>query len=411
MKGIYQLSLILYKAAISLVSPFNKKAKQWSQGRKNWEGKYASDVACMGDNIQWYWFHCASLGEFEQARPIIEQIRLTKRDNERILVSFFSPSGYEVKKNDAIIDYSCYLPLDSKRNAEEFLSIFKVKNAFFVKYEIWYFYLRQLSLLNIDSYLVSATFRENHYLFGFKGKWMLPILNTFKCIFLQDQKSLDLLIQHGINNGVVAGDTRFDRVFEHANNVKDIPFIKEFKNKDRLVVLGSSWEEEEKLLQHFVELEGITFKCVIAPHDISEAHIISIKKKFPKAVLYSQLTLVMLNEGVDIIIIDSIGILSSLYQYGEVAIVGGGMKNALHNILEPATFGLTLMYGSNCSKYWEGKALVDAQGAFFFSSQDDFNKRLKLLLTDEELLSKTGMNAKDFIKNNTGATQKIIGYL
>ena len=405
MKTLYQWSLYAYQLGIRIASNYNPKAKQWIDGRKNWEEKIKTDLALLQIKSS-IWFHCASLGEYEQAIPIIEAIK-KQQPQEKIVISFFSPSGYEATKHKTLADYSCYLPIDSKKNAGKFIEILNVKMAFFIKYEIWYHYFTELKTREIKFYLVSSTFRRNQFLFGFFGNWIFPILSYPTKIFTQDIQSEKLLLEYNLKNVEFSGDTRFDRVNQNSLNPTKIPFIDEFKKDHKLLILGSSWREEEELLNEYLKSHFNKLKIIIAPHDISETHIIELEKKFPSAKRYSKLN-ESINLEFDLLIIDSIGLLSRLYKHGDIAIIGGGLKNALHNILEPATFGLAILYGNNHFKYWEAKALIKSGGAQSFSHQSSFNDLINSLINDEKFLKETQSKSKKFIIDNLGATERII---
>lgn len=402
MQLIYNISVFLYSFTIWLVSPFNKKAKLWIEGRKKQEVKIKSED--IGSTI--YWFHCASLGEFEQARPLIENLKQNSvNKNLKIVLTFFSPSGYEIRKNYAFADYVFYLPGDTKTNASEFIKRINPSCVFFVKYEFWFNYLQELKRKNIPTYLVSGIFRENHYFFKWYSAWFRRQLSCFTHFYLQDVKSNELLNSIGYKNTTVCGDTRFDRVADIARQIKSFPLVDGFKQQNDVLICGSTWREDEKIISGY-KLQG--YKLIIAPHEIDENHIQSIIQLFStyKTIRYSQATEANV-KGADLLIIDNIGMLSSLYQYGTVAHIGGGFGKGIHNILEAATFGLPVIFGKNYYKFNEAKELIEKGGAFSILNEMDFKKTMDLL-SDKNVLKTASFIAKDYVQQRTGAANVIL---
>ena len=379
MRFLYNISIFSYLILIRIASLFNPKAKLWIAGRKGvfQKIKLAIDTSkSNSSNSRLIWFHCASLGEFEQGRPLMELIK--KQDSSvKILLTFFSPSGYEIRKNYSGADFVFYLPIDTQKNARKFIEIIEPSSVFFIKYEFWYNYLNELKKKNISTYLVSGIFREDHYFFKPFGSWFREQLNCFTQFFLQDEKSEQLLNSIGYENTTISGDTRFDRVFEISSNIQKNNLVEQFIQDKKVLIAGSTWGEDERVVSS-LKLEN--FKLIIAPHEIDEPHIQSIILQYinSKIIRYS-----LANDqniaSADILIIDNIGMLSSLFQYGTIAFIGGGFGKGIHNILEAATFGLPIIVGPNYQKFTEAKDLIKLGGAFTISSVDDFQKTITLL--------------------------------
>lgn len=405
MKLLYSLSIRFYAFAIRVVSLWNPKAKQWINGRKEWLNNLKKSLS---DKKNIHWFHCASLGEFEQARPLIEKIKSEKPDTP-ILVTFFSPSGYEQRKNYNLAEYVCYLPLDTKSNAKEFISSIDISKAYFVKYEVWPNYFIELSNQSILFYLISATFREEQIYFKSIGKWFKKLLKLPTLIFVQDKASEEILNRHNINC-LVSGDTRFDRVSATAKKAVPNRIMDDFCRGKFTLIAGSSWEKEEEIISNAFYSLNQSFRVVFAPHDISEPHvkgIIQRLKKDTRYIKYSEVKEGINVQDYEVLILDNIGLLSNTYQYGSVAFVGGGFTNALHNILEPATFGLPVFYGDNHPKYPEGKKMKEEGAGLPVGLQNEFEIKLKKIIEDEEYLKELSTKSKMFIQTQTGATEEI----
>lgn len=405
MNALYTLSIHLYSLLIRLVAPFNIKAKQINQGRQ----KTFQDLkAKIRHDKPIVWVHCASLGEFEQGRPIIEAIR-KDHPGHQILLTFFSPSGYEIRKNYDLADYICYLPADTKRNARKLLDLVKPEIVFFVKYEFWHYYLNELKRRNIPLYLVSAIFRENQQFFKNTpwGKWYRQMLFCFEHFFVQDEHSIKLLNQIGINNVTRAGDTRFDRVAEIARNGKHMPLIEKFKGNDLLVVAGSTWKPDEELLAEYIHSHPET-KFIIAPHETKRANI-------DRLINLLKTTIICYTEATDetvmnkqVMIVDTIGVLSSIYRYADLAYIGGGFGVGIHNTLEAAIFGMPIVFGPNYLKFNEATSMVKLGVAFPVSDSDSVNKILHELLSDSEKRRLIALECTKFTEQNLGATQIIL---
>ena len=394
-KLFYNISVRSYCLAVLLASPFQNKARLWLKGRKDQK---------IRDHSNSIWFHCASLGEFEQAKPVIERIK--QRDPDlSIIITFFSPSGYEYRKDYGTADGVYYLPLDTRSNARDFLNRVNPKAAIFVKYEVWYNYFSELNQRGISLYLISATFRKEQIYFRGYGKFMKKTLKMCNLICTQNQASLDLLLTHGFSKAVVTGDTRYDRVLDQLESVNHNSRIEEFKRDKLLVIVGSSWQKEETLLSTFIKDKGATdVKYIIAPHDIQEKHIQEIQSKLEvKAERFTEKP----KENAQVMILDTIGQLASAYHYADIAIIGGGFSNALHNILEPATFGIPVLYGNKHSNFPEGMELARSGGGFPIS-ENEFSTVLDALITDESKRRKAGNDSRNFVESKAGATTKLL---
>jgi len=415
MRSLYTLGIHLYRFAIFLASAFNEKARLWRTGRKNILSRLSDALKEKKPTV---WFHCASLGEFEQGRPLME--RLKKQHPEyRILLTFFSPSGYEVRKNYAGADHVFYLPVDTPGNAKRFVQLVQPKAVFFVKYEFWYNYLGELQRKNIPHYLVSAVFRPSQHFFRGYGSWFRKALNGYTWIFTQEKSSLELLQSVGVKNASVSGDTRFDRVAEIAASAKDIPVAAAFAGAERnVLVAGSTWPaDEEKLAAFFEKNPG--WKLLIAPHEIGDAHLDALEKQLRAASSFTSAGAVLRFSKADektaaqarALVIDNIGMLSSLYRYGKIAYIGGGFGAGIHNILEAAVYGMPVLFGPNHQKFNEAKMLITEGGAFSFSSAEELEKYLNGWINDPAKLALVSKIAGDFVRRNGGATEKILQHL
>lgn len=404
MRILYDLAIRLYYLTILLVSPFNKKARLWIRGRKGLIKKIESTI---DPALPLIWFHCSSLGEFEQGRPLIESIH--KRDPGRnILLTFYSPSGYEIRKDYPGADFVFYLPLDTRRNARRFFSLLNIEKAYFIKYEFWYYLLTRLKAQNIPAYLVSGIFRKEQVFFRPWGKWFRKILVCFDHLFVQQQSSLDLLERIGIQNVSLAGDTRFDRVHAIVHGIKKDPRFIAFTGSTPTIIAGSTWPQDEELLVRYINRTDRPIKWIIAPHEIHESGINRLTGQLnKKCQRYTSLTDSDLPQTI-VIIIDTIGILSSLYQYGKVAYIGGGFGKGIHNTLEAATFGLPVIFGPKYKKFQEAFELVATEAAFPVHDYAAFKSVLSNLLDDPLFLKTSGESARKVVLNNLGATEQIL---
>jgi 3-deoxy-D-manno-octulosonic-acid transferase len=404
MRILYDLGIRLYYLLILLVSLFNKKARQWLRGRKGLLKKIESDV---DPSLPLVWFHCSSLGEFEQGRPLIESIR-EQDPGRNILLTFYSPSGYEIRKNYPGADFIFYLPLDTRRNARRFISMLNIEKAYFIKYEFWYHLLTRLKSQNIPAYLVSGIFRKEQVFFRFWGRWFRKILVCFDHLFVQQQSSLDLLNSIGIQNVSLAGDTRFDRVRAIVQGIKKDPRFTAFTGSTPTIIAGSTWPQDEELLVRYINQTDRPIKWVIAPHEIHESGITRLAGQIQKK--YQRYTSLIDSDlpQTEVIIVDTIGILSSLYQYGKVAYIGGGFGKGIHNTLEAATFGLPVIFGPKYQKFQEAVDLVATEAAFPVHDYGSFESILNNLLDDQVFLKTSGESAKKLVLDNLGATEQIL---
>ena len=357
-----------------------------------------------------YWFHAPSLGEFEQGRPLIESIKGAD-PTAKVLLTFFSPSGYDVRHNYPFADVVCYLPFDSHRNAVKFVEKVKPAKAIFVKYDIWYHYLNVLHQKHIPAYLISAIFREQQIFFKNYGAWYKKALLLYTQIFVQDPASFELLKIHGITRSAVARDTRFDRVYEIVKNAKQIPELISFKGKSTVVVSGSTWPKDEDLLIEYIHQSSDELKFVIAPHEVHDAHVEAICKKLTVAYQkWSTLDPAKLVSS-KVLIIDTIGLLSSLYRYGEWAYVGGGFGVGIHNTLEAATYGIPVVFGPNYQKFKEARDLIQRGGAFSVQSFDDLKTQFDMFANNQEERMEAGKVASMYVKQKKGATRYILSVI
>jgi len=402
-------NILIFKASILLpvFALFSKKIRLFVEGRKETFLKLSQ----FSKNDKVIWFHAASLGEFEQARPIIEHIK-NKYKNYKILVTFFSPSGYEIRKNYELADVICYLPLDGKKKARKFIENVNPELVVFVKYEFWPNFLNELKRKKIPTILISGIFRENQIFFTFFGGFMRKSLQAFNHFFVQDENSKKLLKTINFENVTVSGDTRFDRVYEILQQNNQLDFITEFKNDQYTIVAGSTWKEDEDLLVNYINNEASAEeKFIIAPHNIKDEAVLELKKLInKKTILFSEKEEKNLSQY-QVFIIDTIGILTKIYSVGNVAYVGGGLKTGLHNILEPATFGIPIVIGNKFEKFKEAKDLVALKGCVSVNNQEEFSRIFHQLKKDEIFREITGNINKKYIQDNIGATEIIMNYV
>lgn len=382
------------------------KAQQWVSGRKGLLQKIATDFD--KENAPLIWFHSASLGEFEQGRPLIEKLK-SEKPEYKILVTFFSPSGYEIRKDYPLADFVYYLPEDTASNSRQFIELIKPKAVVFIKYEYWYNYLNQLSKQNIPLIFISSIFRPSQSFFQFYGGWFLSHLDRVNHFFVQNKISKELLEEVGINQVHISGDTRFDRVGQIAEQVEENLIVKEFKNEQKLFLGGSTWIEDEMLVS-FVSKIHNDLKIVLAPHMINEEHLSKIMELFPDAIRYSQALNSNLKEA-QVLIIDNMGLLSSLYQYAELAMIGGGFGAGIHNTLEAATFGMPIFIGPNYEKFQEAKDLIAEDVIQVVHTEEDLLKGINLYLENESKRLEISQISKDYVLQNRGATQMIFDHL
>jgi 3-deoxy-D-manno-octulosonic-acid transferase len=358
------------------------------------------------DGAKYIWFHAASLGEFEQGRPLIEKIR-ERYPEYKILLTFFSPSGYEVRKNYKGADIVCYLPLDKPRNVNKFLDIIQPCMAFFIKYEFWKNYLDELHKRNIPVYSISSIFRKEQIFFKWYGGTYRKVLANFDQLFVQNETSKRFLSKIGINKVTVVGDTRFDRVLEIRQEAKDLPLVEAFKGNSMTIVAGSSWQPDEDLFIEYFNTHP-DIKLIIAPHVIDENHLVEIISKLKRPyVRYSKANEQNVRNA-DCLIIDGFGLLSSIYRYGEIAYVGGGFGVGIHNILEAAVYGIPVIFGPKYHKFMEAKQLLEENGAFSIKNYEELSQLLDKMISDTEYLKEVGANADNYVSKNLGASEKIL---
>jgi 3-deoxy-D-manno-octulosonic-acid transferase len=403
MKVLYNTAILIYTALIHLMALFNSKAALWVKGRKGWKERLSEKINPEERKV---WIHCSSLGEFEQGRPIIEEIK-KQHPEFKIVLTFFSPSGFEIRKNYSEADCVEYLPADFPANARKFIKIVRPEFVIFVKYEFWNNYITELSNKNISLYLVSGIFRPGQHFFRWYGGFFRDILRKFEKIFVQDQQSLDLLAGIGLHNIVRAGDTRFDRVVRISGTARDIPQIEQFRNGEKLLLAGSSWKKDEEIIAKYINMYPARMKWVFAPHEIDKPNIDRLEKLLNvKTVRFSLFNTGALDARV--LIIDNIGMLSSAYKYAYIAAIGGGFGKGIHNILEPACWKIPVIFGPNYKKFREAVDLINEKGAISFDSYENFSEILNKLISEEVFYLKAGDTAGQYIVKNTGATERIL---
>ena len=404
MKSLYNIAIWFYCLVVRIVAMFNPKVRLMWQGEQDAFVKIAENIA-LGDRV--VWVHAASLGEFEQGRPLIEKL---KRDNPeyKILLTFFSPSGYEVRKNYAGADVICYLPLDTAENARRFVEMVKPEKVVFVKYEFWLNYLRQLRLRGVDTYIISAIFRPGQVFFKWYGGLFREGLKAFKTLFVQNNESKELLKGIGVENVVVAGDTRFDRVIDVVAMARKLDIVEEFVGmSNEVLVVGSSWGPDEELLAEYINSRAGRVKMIIAPHEVREDRIEELTKRLTcKYALYNE-ELGVRNEElkeVDVLVINTIGILSSIYQYGQVAYIGGGFGVGIHNTLEAAAWGIPVVFGPNYKKFKEACELIECGAARSIVTKDECFAALDEFLANN---AAPATAAAEYVASHIGATDLI----
>jgi 3-deoxy-D-manno-octulosonic-acid transferase len=408
---IYNLIIYLYLLGVAVYSLFNEKV------RKMWRGEREAFRILrekVDPDAKYVWFHAASLGEFEQGRPLMERLRKDYPEY-KILLTFFSPSGYEVRKNYEGADIICYLPLDTITNARRFLRIVRPVMAFFIKYEFWYNYLHILKHRQVPVYSVSSIFRPEQVFFKWYGRQYGRVLNCFTHFFVQNEISKELLGKIHIKNVTVVGDTRFDRVLQIKEAAKHLPIVETFKHDANVFVAGSSWPPDEEIFIPYFKKHQ-EWKMIIAPHVIGEDHLRQIEKLLEgrKVIRYSSVDETNLPsmkaelQAADVLIIDCFGLLSSIYHYGEIAYVGGGFGVGIHNVLEAAVWDVPVFFGPNNQRFQEAQGLKAAGGGFDFETYEAFEHQMDIFLTDGEKLRAAGVQAGKFVQSLAGATEKVL---
>jgi 3-deoxy-D-manno-octulosonic-acid transferase len=405
----YNISIYFYVFLIHISALFNEKARKWIEGRKNIIERIREDLnkETGKPGQKFIWFHCASLGEFEQGRPIIESIK-KKLPDHKIFLTFFSPSGFEIRKNYEGADYIYYLPIDTRSNAAKFIGLVQPRMVIFIKYEYWYNYLEELTTRKIPVYIASAIFRPGQHFFQCYGGWFREQLKKITGFFVQDTESEVLLHSIGITSVSVTGDTRFDRVYDIARQDRPFPVISSFCRDAKVIVAGSTWEEDEELLFPLINTNYKGLKFILAPHETHAARIDSLVRRLNKpCIKYSEATDdTVLNAK--ILLIDSIGILAYLYKFATLAYVGGGFGAGIHNILEAAAFGIPVVFGPRYAKFREAGDLIRSEGAFSVKDEQTFLSTVNKLIEDQGLLERSGQACRQYVRMNEGATDKII---
>jgi 3-deoxy-D-manno-octulosonic-acid transferase len=413
---LYNFGILAYRFGIWVASFFNVKARLWLEGRQSlFEIIENQSFIKKNENSKIVWIHVASLGEFEQGRPLMEHLKKNHPEKYQIILSFFSPSGYELRKNYALADFVTYMPLDTAANANRFLNAIQPDIAVFVKYEFWFHHLNELKNRHIPTILIAAVFRPDQIFFRSYGTFFKNLLTNdyFNQIFVQNDNSLELLQNIGCQQVVLAGDTRIDRVTAIAAEAKAFPLIQQFVGNDNALICGSTWEADETLIFNWLQNIGSTVfkKIIIAPHEIGKSHIQQLQKRLPnQTICYSQLVDNQLIGNATILIIDNIGMLSALYRYGKVAYIGGGFGTGIHNILEPAAFGLPILFGTKYQKFVEANALMATGGAFSVQNLKQFAAKIAFLENSHHWES-TSSIVKQYVDKNRGATQLVANYI
>ena len=404
MRFLYTFFICCYGALIHIAAFFgNKKARLWRDGRKGQWYKLAK----QNPEDQWIWIHVSSLGEFEQGLPIIEAV---KRDlpQYKLLLTFFSPSGYEIKKDFPLADMVAYLPLDTMKNAHRFVRHFNFKAAIFVKYEFWFNYIKMLNDKNVPLFYISTTLRKSQYFFKPWGKWFRNHFYDVKHFFTQNEETAELLRKMGINNLTVAGDTRFDRVYEIAHQVQRFPDIEEFIGDRQCIIAGSSWPSDEKLLYNFIENMQSNYCFIMVPHDISESHVKQIESHLNDYQLYTNFDP---SKKTRTLVINKIGILSKIYRYARFAYIGAGFYDGIHNIQEAIVYDVPVVFGPKYHSFEEAVDLVGLKGAFVINNQKELEDMFYKFINDEEFYKGASQICHDYVAKKIGATEKTMKVL
>lgn len=402
----YNLAISLYEFAAKVAALFSSKPAKMLEGQKRAFMYLLNNLDPYDKHI---WVHAASLGEFEQGRPLIERIR-KDYPKYKIVLTFFSPSGYEVRKDYKGADYVCYLPFDTPDNAMMFVRIVKPVVAYFIKYEFWRNYLRELHKNDVPAYSISSIFRPNQIFFRWYGKSYREVLHCFDHFFVQNEESKKLLFSAGVTFSTVVGDTRFDRVLDIRAEAQPLPLVERFKGDALTLVAGSSWGPDEDIIISYFNAHP-EMKLVIAPHVVSDSHLKEIESKLKRPfVRYTQATEESVQQA-DCLIIDCYGLLSSIYRYGEISYVGGGFGVGIHNVLEAAVYGIPVIFGPKNKKFREARHLLEQKGGFEIRNSQDFETLMNRFLSDKAYLQSSGKAAGDYVKNNSGALEKIMEYM
>lgn len=405
---LYLLGVRAYGFAIRVATLFNPKAKEWIIGRRGWHRTIIN--AFEGKQEKRIWFHCSSLGEFEQGRPVLEAIK-REYPQHKIVLTFFSPSGYNVKKNDPIADYVFYMPLDGPVRSKKFLDQVNPDMAFFVKYEFWYFYGKELASRKIPFFCVSAIFRPGQVFFHSLGQFFRKLLLRFTHLFVQDQESLQLLYKSRITNVTVSGDTRFDRVYGSSKQKHSLPDIEKFCGDSKIMVCGSTWSQDEELLIPFINQKQAHVKFIIAPHEINSSQLQKLKNEILLKVCFYSEFKNNSNLSCDVLVIDNVGLLSKLYQYAHFAYIGGGFGKGIHNILEAVVYGVPVFIGPNYEKFREARELVKLKGVFVVNNKEELERNFDMLSLDNSKLQNISKINTHYVDERKGGTEVIMGFL
>ena len=406
MRYLYTYALHMYALSVEIASFFNKKARMTRIGQWYTNGLLRKEI---DPNAKYIWFHAASLGEFEQGRPMIETLR-ERYPEYKILLTFFSPSGYEVRKNYEGADVICYLPFDTPFKVRKFLNLANPYIAIFIKYEFWLNYLSELKKRGIKTYIISAVFRPNQLFFKWYGKWYRKALECYEYLFVQDEESKKLLAEYGINNVIVSGDTRFDRVLEIQQHARLLPEVEAFaKDGKPILIVGSSWPEDEKIIIPYFNSHP-EIKLIIAPHEIHREHLLYIQSLLNRPSVRLSESNKNAFRNNDCLIIDSFGLLSSIYRYGQVAYVGGGFGNGIHNTLEAAVYNIPVVFGPKHQKFKEAKGLIACGGGFSIDNESAFVNCMNNFISNSGSREKAGIAAGNFVHSNAGATERILSF-
>lgn len=402
---LYNLTILFAQFLLKIIALFSPKMKLFVDGRKDVWSILEQKLSATDKTI---WFHAASLGEYEQGLPVIEKIK-AKHPNHKIVVTFFSPSGYEVRKNNTVADVTVYLPLDTPKNVKRFLELVHPDIVFFIKYEFWINYLNQLQKQNIPTYLISGIFREKQLFFKWYGGFYRKALDAFTHFFVQNENSKKLISTLGKTNVTVSGDTRFDRVVTILEKDNTLDFIAQFKSNKTTIVIGSSWPKDESLLTEYINSCTQEVKFIIAPHNIKAEQIKQLQNSITKkTVLFSEKANKDLSQF-DVFIIDTIGILTKIYSYADIAYVGGGFGNpGVHNLLEPATFGIPIVIGPNYSHFDEATKLVEIGGCISITDSKELEIAFSTLIQNQDTRRQKGAICDTFVQKNKGATNRIL---
>ena len=407
MRWLYNLGIFGYYLLVRIVSLRNGKARKWLEGRKDIFIRLRETIQ-QGEPI--LWFHASSLGEFEQGRPVIEAIR-ARWPEYKILLTFFSPSGYELRKSYPYAEYIFYLPLDTKKNAIRFIEIVRPTKVFFIKYEFWYHFLTQLKEEGIPTYIFSALFRPSQIFFKPWGKWYLKAIRTYEHIFVQNQESFDILHRYGFKNVSLSGDTRLDRVGQIADASPKLEKLEIFGGGQKIIIAGSTWKEDEDLFIPYVNKSPSGLKFVIAPHEVTPQSLERITNALEKPYTFYSTSSTQDLLDSDVLIVDGYGYLNSIYRYGILAYIGGGFTSGIHSILEPAVFGLPVIFGPDYHKFQEAYDMLSLGAACAISDSGELEDQIESLRMNPEMLNIASNLARGYVDKNRGASREIVNYL